>query len=113
MTTTDLLENALAFADADKHEGDLRIILHQAKSATVTLAAEVRRLQAIVDVLPKDADDELLNTHTRYWWTKRGKVHTGYLTMMEDSITAISWAPGCPGAYHTSREAAEAARGNA
>ena len=72
MTTTDLLANALAFADADKHEGDLRGILNQAKAASMTLAAEVRRLQAIVDELPWTADNVPVCPGDRIWILHRG-----------------------------------------
>jgi hypothetical protein len=71
---------------------------------------ELERLRGIEAALPKDAEGNLLDVHTRYWWTKHGEIHTGYFTMMEDSLTAKSWAPCCPGAYHKTREAAEKAR---
>lgn len=43
--TTDILENAIAFAKSESHEGDVRVILEQAKAACVTLAAELERLR--------------------------------------------------------------------
>ena len=45
MTTTEKLDNALAFAWSDLHEGDRAVILMQAKAACRTLAAEVERLR--------------------------------------------------------------------
>jgi ABC-type transporter Mla subunit MlaD len=47
--TTDKLQNALAFANADTHDGDVRAILNQAKSACRTLAGEAERLQRSMD----------------------------------------------------------------
>ena len=49
MPTTDKLENALAFAASDLHEGDVGAILMQAKVACQTLANEIERLQNVND----------------------------------------------------------------
>jgi hypothetical protein len=61
--TTDDLENALAFADARQHEGDMRVIVHQAKGACRTLAAEVRRLRKVLlaqaELMQHEADDAI------------------------------------------------------
>ena len=47
--TTDILENALAFAASEEHSGDANVILNQALCACRTLAREVTRLQRDVD----------------------------------------------------------------
>lgn len=52
--STDALENALQFADAESHEGDVRVCLWQAKSASRTLATEVRRLQHELGVVSQN-----------------------------------------------------------
>ena len=46
--TTDDLTNALAFAAADGHGGDLRTIFNQSKRACRTLAAEIERLNQML-----------------------------------------------------------------
>lgn len=55
--TTDVLENALAFATSKEHTGDLHLLFHLARCACRTLAKEVERLTAIVDKLDKTADN--------------------------------------------------------
>lgn len=59
--TTDDLENALAFADASRHEGSVPAILNQAKGACRTLAKEVRRLRKVLSdqagLMDQEADD--------------------------------------------------------
>lgn len=44
MPTTEDLTNALAFAAAESHDGDVRVVLAQAKAACRTLAAVVASL---------------------------------------------------------------------
>lgn len=58
MTTTDILENALAFAASPTYEGDKRMILHQAVCACSTLAKRIAELEAIVARFPVDADGD-------------------------------------------------------
>jgi chromosome segregation ATPase len=58
MPTTDKLENALAFAASDLHEGDVGAILMQAKVACQTLAAEIERLQCLHAAVEQDRDDK-------------------------------------------------------
>lgn len=56
MTSTDNLDNAVAFAACEKHKGDTRMVLHQALCACRTLVKEIDRLkgmETIVAKLPK------------------------------------------------------------
>jgi len=67
MTTTDQLENALAFAKSDKHEGEMRVILAQAKAACRTLTKEVERLHETNQRLNRRAQ-KMESTHHDHWW---------------------------------------------
>jgi hypothetical protein len=77
------------------------------------MAAEVQRLTAIVDRLPKDADGDPLQPNTSYWFTSHGSLMRGIYTISAIDVNeprghASDFAPNVPGAYHKTREAAEA-----
>ena len=65
--TDERLKKAFEFADATIHMGAPKRIIEAGHEAAETLAAEVRRLQAIVDRLPKDASGRPVGPGDRVW----------------------------------------------
>ena len=65
--TTDQLENAIAFAKSEKYDGDVQVILAQAKMACRTLTKEIERLHETNQRLNRRAQ-KMESTHHDHWW---------------------------------------------
>jgi len=72
--TTDQLENALEFANAIAHLGNLRECFLQSKKACRTLAAEVERLRETINRINPEADGQAIDARDCAWNLYRGAV---------------------------------------
>lgn len=79
--------------------------------------ARVRELEAVVAMLPKDADGDPLIPNQPYWFISNREMRFGYYTIASDAWypevghVTDCFVPSAMKSYYKTQEAAEAAKG--